>query len=97
MNTRFILDILHAVEIGARWVVKRDPPESTWGNVKFTLDDGTILVVFGDEGVWDYVDSVILADGTTYQFWGDDMERWSDVHSYRPPKSVIEDIYEMEA
>lgn len=96
MNASYVLDVLHAVEAGDRKVLKRDPQPPWCGNVEFTLDDGTRLVVYEDEGVWDYLDSIALPDGTEVRIDGRD-PRWEDIKGYRPPENVIEDIYQMRA
>lgn len=95
MNAQFVLEILHAIESGARQVVKREPLGLGWGNVEFTLDDGTKVVIFEDEGAWDYVDSVVLPDGTALRFWETDKDRWKLVREYEPPQPVVEDVYHM--
>lgn len=96
MNPQAVLDILHSVESGERKVSLRDPLAHC-GNVDFLLEDGIIITIYEDEGVWDYVEKIILPDGTHVNFWGEDKERWVDIQKYKPSPETIEDIYGMKA
>lgn len=97
MTPAMILDLLHAVETGERKIVRRPETLGDGGVKEFVLDDGSIVRVFEDEGVWDYVDSVVLADGTEVRFWDEARDsRWDDVRRYRPSDQAIDDVYWME-
>lgn len=57
-----------AGEIGVTWNGETFD-EHYSNNFEFQLSNGWKLIVFCDCGEWDYVDSVVLDDGTTIAAW----------------------------
>lgn len=96
MTPADVLDILLAIETGERKIDRIEPETPYSGDTEYFLDDGTKVVVFCDCGCWDYVDSIIMPDGTALDFWEDDDDpRWETVRKYEPPQKVVEDVYKM--
>lgn len=75
------------------------------GDQAYLASNGWTIVVFIDCDEFDYVDSVVLPDGTVVDLWSHmDIPGWPKngadngyeaVRNYRPPAEVIRDAYQV--
>jgi len=86
-----VLAVLDLIERGQIRVKPLRCPQKIYaGNVVYDASNGWRLTVFNDCNAWDYLDSVVLPDGTEVDFWkhGSDTGDWNDgyevVRTYEP-------------
>lgn len=96
-----VLEFLYAIERGEIALVAEKCPQDVYaGNVGYVAANGWTVVVFNDCNEWDYVESIILSDGTRLCFWdytdgeGKSLDindpkakldpQWEQVRSYKP-------------
>jgi hypothetical protein len=70
-TTAEVLAVLRAIEAGDELVALADGRFDNMysGDVPYDCSNGWTLIVFSDCGEWDYLDSVILPDGTRLGLW----------------------------
>lgn len=79
-----IFHVLKRIEEGAVTVVSKKPERSYCDHVEYAFSNGWKFIVYDDCGEWDYIESVVAADGRAATPW-----HYID---YEVPKSVTSKI-----
>lgn len=90
-----VLKVLYAIEVGHIRVKPLRCPQSVQsGNIPYDASNGWRLIVFSESNAWDYLDSIVLPDGTEIDFWEQGLRtgKWNDgfeeVREYEPSEEV---------
>ncbi|WP_291726210.1 hypothetical protein [Bernardetia sp.] len=87
-----IYEVLSQIENGSLYFLNV-PKNRYSGNVDYYVNNGWKITVFIDFGKWDYIDKIVLEDGTSIDF--ESLEEMPKITNYYPSNKVLESVYKV--